>query len=101
MTSRADLERADDRALLAAMTEHSNMRTSDADRAEIAEQLRRAILEGRMLADEFDERLEHTLREPVRRNVIRRAASGQAGQSSRAASSAAERSISRLRSTSS
>lgn len=43
------------------MTERRDMRASDADRVQVAEQLRRAILEGRLLAHEFDERLGHTL----------------------------------------
>jgi hypothetical protein len=37
------------------------MRASDADRAQVAEQLRRATIEGRLLGDEFDERLEQAL----------------------------------------
>jgi Rod binding domain-containing protein len=43
------------------MTEHRNMRASDADRAHIAERLRRAADEGRLLADEFDDRLGQAL----------------------------------------
>lgn len=39
------------------MTEHRYMRASDADRAKIAERLRRATDEGRLLAGEFDDRL--------------------------------------------
>jgi hypothetical protein len=43
------------------MAEHRNMRASDADRAHIAEQLRRATDEGRLLAHEFDDRLGQAL----------------------------------------
>jgi hypothetical protein len=43
------------------MAEHRNMRASDADRAQIAEQLRRATEEGLPFADEFDDRLGQTL----------------------------------------
>lgn len=43
------------------MAEHRNMRASDADRAHIAERLRRATEEGRLLAHEFDERLGQAL----------------------------------------
>ena len=39
------------------MTEHSDMRASDADREQIVDDLRRATDEGRLLAHEFDERL--------------------------------------------
>lgn len=39
------------------MAEHRNMRASDADRARIAVQLRRATDEGRLLAHEFEDRL--------------------------------------------
>ena len=39
------------------MTEHSDMRASDADREQVADDLRRATDEGRLLAHEFDERL--------------------------------------------
>lgn len=43
------------------MAEHRNMRASDADRAHVAEQLRRATDEGRLLAHEFDDRLGQAL----------------------------------------
>jgi hypothetical protein len=43
------------------MAEHRTMRASDADRAHIAELLRRATDEGRLLAHEFDDRLGQTL----------------------------------------
>ena len=43
------------------MAEHRNMRASDADRAHIAERLRRATDEGRLLAHEFDDRLGQAL----------------------------------------
>ena len=43
------------------MAEQRNMRASDADRARIAEQLRRATDEGRLLANEFDDRLGQAL----------------------------------------
>lgn len=39
------------------MAERSNMRASNADRVQIADDLRRAFDEGRLLAHEFDERL--------------------------------------------
>lgn len=43
------------------MAERRNTRASDADRAHIAEQLRRATDEGRLLAHEFDDRLGQAL----------------------------------------
>jgi hypothetical protein len=43
------------------MAEHRKMRASDADRAQIAEQLRRATEEGRLFAQEFDDRLGQAL----------------------------------------
>jgi hypothetical protein len=39
------------------MTEHREMRASDADRAKVVQRLRQATQEGRLGADEFDERL--------------------------------------------
>jgi Domain of unknown function (DUF1707) len=43
------------------MAAHGNRRASDADRAHIAEQLRRATDEGRLVAHEFDDRLGQAL----------------------------------------
>jgi hypothetical protein len=43
------------------MAEHRNMRASDADRAHIAEQLRRATEQGRLHAHELDDRLGQAL----------------------------------------
>lgn len=43
------------------MAEHRNVRASGADRAHIAEQLRRATDEGRLLPHEFDDRLGQAL----------------------------------------
>lgn len=43
------------------MAEHRKMRASDADRAQIADHLRRATAEGRLLAHEFDDRLGQAL----------------------------------------
>jgi hypothetical protein len=43
------------------MADHSHIRASDADRAQIAQRLRRATDEGRLLAHEFDERLGQAL----------------------------------------
>jgi hypothetical protein len=43
------------------MAEHRNMRASDADRAQITEQLWRATEEGRLFAHEFDDRLGQAL----------------------------------------
>jgi Domain of unknown function (DUF1707) len=43
------------------MVERDQMRASDADRTKIADQLRRATDEGRLLAHEFDERLGQAL----------------------------------------
>lgn len=39
------------------MTRQAHLRASDADREQIAERLRRAATEGRLLADELEERL--------------------------------------------
>jgi hypothetical protein len=43
------------------MAEHSNMRASEADRAQIVDHLRRATDEGRLLVHQFDERVEKAL----------------------------------------
>jgi len=43
------------------MAEQSNMRASEADRAQIVDHLRRATDEGRLRVHEFDERLEKAL----------------------------------------
>ena len=44
------------------MTEPSHLRASDADRDAVAERLRRAAVEGRLEADELEERLHAALR---------------------------------------